>query len=162
MKAGRLFLYSAGTLLLVTGFAKLISSFGNGAILQTRDPLFGMKFGALFQFSSGVEMAIALICIFGKKAWFSSGSVAWLATSLLFYRIGMVLVGYHRPCSCMGNLTDALYISPETADIIAKVILAYLLVGSYTMLVWLWWQNHTHSAAIKSPKPALRADFRQD
>ena len=41
----------------------------------------------------------------------------------------------------MGNLTDALHIPPQTADTAMKIILAYLLIGSYASLFWLWRQR---------------------
>jgi hypothetical protein len=47
---------------------------------------------------------------------------------------------YHKPCPCLGNLTDALHISPQTDNPLVKIILGYLLIGSYTTLFWLWWQ----------------------
>ena len=63
--------------------------------------------------------------------------LAWLATALVMYRIGLKWVGYLKPCSCLGNLTDALNISPQTADMTMKINLAYLLVGSYANLLWI-------------------------
>jgi cbb3-type cytochrome oxidase subunit 3 len=36
---------------------------------------------------------------------------------------------------------DALHIPPQTADTAMKIILAYLLLGSYAMLFWLWRQR---------------------
>ncbi|HEY2330223.1 MAG TPA: hypothetical protein VGI63_10475 [Verrucomicrobiae bacterium] len=128
-------------ILLLTAAAKLVSSFGHGTILQTRDPLTGLQFQDLFRIVAGIEIAIALVCFFSKRIWIPAGLVAWLATSFLIYRIGLVLVGYHRPCSCMGNLTDALHIPPQTADTAMKIILAYLLIGSYATLFWLWRQK---------------------
>jgi hypothetical protein len=88
-----------------------------------------------------VEIVISTVCLFSKRTWLSAGFLAWLSTSFLAYRIGLVLVGYHRPCSCMGNLTDALHISPQTTDTAIKIILAYLLIGSYASLFWLWRQR---------------------
>jgi len=41
----------------------------------------------------------------------------------------------------VGNLTDALHIPPQAADIAMKIILAYLFVGSYATLFWLWRQK---------------------
>jgi hypothetical protein len=41
----------------------------------------------------------------------------------------------------MGSLTDTLHISPVVADNIMKVVLAYLLIGSYVTLFWLWRQH---------------------
>jgi hypothetical protein len=99
----------------------------------------------------GIEVAVALVCIFSKRTWLPAGLVAWLATGFLAYRIGLVAVGYHRPCSCMGNLTDALHIPPQTADTAMKIILAYLLIGSYASLFWLWRQ---HRKAIPVSPPA--------
>jgi hypothetical protein len=89
----------------------------------------GFQFLNLFRIVGGIEVAIALACIFSKRTWLPTGLLAWLATSFLAYRIGLVAVGYHRPCSCMGNLTDALHIPPQTADTAMKIILAYLLIG---------------------------------
>jgi hypothetical protein len=141
MRIARLFLYSAAAILLLTAAAKFVSSFGHVTILQTRDPLTGLQFQDLFRIVGGIETVVALMCIFSKRIWLPAGSVAWLATSFLAYRIGLVAVGYHRPCSCLGNLTDALHIPPQTADTAMKIILAYLLLGSYATLFWLWRQK---------------------
>lgn len=141
MKISRLFIYSTGALLLLTAAAKIISSFGHGTILQTRDPLTGLQFQDLFRIVGGIEVVVALVCFFSKRTWLPAGLVAWLATSFLVYRIGLVAVGWRRPCSCMGNLTDALHIPPQTADTAMKIILAYLLLGSYATLLWLWRQR---------------------
>ena len=141
MKAARLFVYPAGAFLLVASAAKLTSSFGYASILHMPDPLTGFQFQNLFRVVGCIELTVALACIFSKHIWLPVGLVAWLATSFLGYRIGLVVVGYHRPCSCMGNLTDALHIPPQTADTAMKIILAYLLLGSYATLFWLWRQS---------------------
>jgi hypothetical protein len=41
----------------------------------------------------------------------------------------------------LGSLTDSLHIPPENADIVLKIILAYLLIGSYGILFHLWWRK---------------------
>jgi hypothetical protein len=122
MKSAQLFVYSAGSFLLITSTAKLISSFGNGAILQTYDPLTGLKFQDLFRIVASIERIVALVCFLSKRILLPAGLIAWLATIFLAYRIGLVATGYHRPCSCMGNLTDALHIPPQTADTAMKII----------------------------------------
>jgi len=53
-----------------------------------------------------------------------------LATNFVVYRVGLWWIGWHRPCGCLGNLTDLLGISPHTADTIMKLVLAYLLAGT--------------------------------
>ena len=71
------------------------------------------------------------------------GLVAWVATNFVAYRLGLWLVDWHRPCVCLGSVTDALRISPQAADNIIKVVLAYLLIGSYTILFVNWRQNRS-------------------
>jgi len=135
------FIYSAGILLTITATAKLVSSLGSVRILQYSDPILTVSFKHVFLFVGVIELVIALNCFFSKRIWLPAGLVAWLATSFLAYRIGLVTVGYHRPCSCMGNFMDALHIPPQTADTAMKIILAYLLIGSYATLFWLWRQR---------------------
>ena len=142
MKIVRYFSYSAATILLLTAAAKFVSSTGHGEILLQLDPLTGLKFRELFCIAGGVEAGVALFCFLSRdQIWLQTIMVVWLATSFLAYRIGLVLVGWHKPCSCLGNLTDALHIPPQTADTAMKIILAYLLLGSYATLFWLWRQK---------------------
>lgn len=88
-----------------------------------------------------VELIIAAVCLFGKQLRLQASLVAWLATNFLVYRLSLLWVDYHKPCACLGNLTDALHISPQTADTAMKIILAYLFLGSYATLFWLWRQK---------------------
>jgi hypothetical protein len=88
-----------------------------------------------------VELVIACVCVFAKARQLALGLIAWLATSFVVYRLGLWWMEWRRPCGCLGNLTDALHISPQTAENITKVILAYLLIGSYSILFWQWRQG---------------------
>lgn len=140
-RAIRCFSFIAALLLFGAACAKLISSFGGGRILQYPDPILGIPFWQIFWLSGILELAVASICFFAKRVELKSGLVAWLATSFLLYRLGLMWIGYSKPCSCLGNLTDALHIPPQTADTAMKIILAYLLIGSYASLFWLWRQR---------------------
>jgi hypothetical protein len=140
-KAICIFIYIAGTMLFITAVAKFVSSAGSARILQNPDPILGISFRHVFWIVGAFELFVALVCFFSKQISLGAGLVAWLSTSFLFYRLGLVLIGYHRPCSCLGNLTDALHIPPQAADTAMKIILAYLLIGSYATLFWLWRQK---------------------
>lgn len=142
MRVTDCFLFSAGVLLLLTGVAKLVSSFGSGGILHTRDPVLGLSFQNLFIIAGCTEVMAASLCFFCKNAFLAAAVVAWLSTSILVYRVGVVWVGYHTPCRCLGTLTDALHIAPQMADILMRIILVYLLIGSYGTLCWLWCKSH--------------------
>ena len=130
----RKFILSAGAILALTGAAKLWSGLGTAKVLAVADPIIGIQFGHLMLVVGITEIVVALICFFSKSHKLALGLVAWLATNFLVYRLGLWWVGYHKPCSCLGNLTDALHISPQIADTAMKIILGYLLLGSYLAL----------------------------
>ena len=157
MKAsfGRTFLYSAGVLLLGTALAKFVSATGSARILQSPDPLFSIPFRSLFWGVGSIEAVIGLVCFFGRRLAMQAGLVAWLGTNFVVYRLGLLWVGYHRPCPCLGNLTDAIHIPPATANAGMKVILAYLLIGSYGTLFWLWRQQRKTSFSSQPGETAV-------
>jgi hypothetical protein len=128
----------SGALLFITAIAKLASAVGGARILQIPHPIVSISFRDMFWIAGLLELVVAFVCFFSKQIGLQAGLVAWLATSFLIYRLGLLWVGYHKPCSCLGNLTDALHIPPQTADTTMKIILAYLLIGSYGTLFWLW------------------------
>lgn len=150
--AKKWFCLSAGVIFSISGMAKVWSAWGSARLLQHLDPILNIQFGHLM-FAAGVlELLIASICLFNRRQMLVSILVAWLATSLLIYRMGLWWIGWQRPCNCLGNLTDALHISQQTADTVMKIILAYLLIGSYAILFWLWRQKRKVSQSIPSPE----------
>jgi hypothetical protein len=132
----RWFILSAGVILGVTGIAKVWSALGSSKMLAEHDPILGLKFGTLMLVVGVAEIVIAAICFFTKRPTLALGLVAWMSTNFLVYRIGLWWMGWKKPCSCLGNLTDALHISPQTADNVIKVMLAYLILGSCWFLIW--------------------------
>jgi hypothetical protein len=141
LKSEIFFIRSAGILLIITSAAKLISAGGSANILQNLDPVLSISFRQLFLIAGIFELTVALVCLFVKMVNVRLGLVAWLATNLLLYRMALWWVGYQKPCSCLGNLTDAIHISPPVADNLMKGALAYLLIGSYGILFRQWWKN---------------------
>lgn len=141
------FLCSAAAILFLTGIAKIWSAFGGMKALLAPDPITGVFFGHLMLAAGIVEMMASLLCVFSKSTRLQIFVIAWLATSFVVYRCGLWLAGWHKPCSCLGNLSDGLHISPQTADTAMKIVLAYLLIGSYATLFWLWRQKRKQSSA---------------
>ena len=135
---GRWFLPAAGGVLALTGLAKVCSAIGHARVLDVADPLIGLPFRQLMLLVGLAELFIAFLCLFTDKRQLSLLAVAWLSTNFLVYRLGLWWMGWHKPCSCLGSLTDTLHLSPPAADNVMKVILAYLLIGSYWIL-WCDW-----------------------
>jgi hypothetical protein len=144
------FLLSAGVILTITGSGKILAAFGTAQALTVADPIDGLKFKYLLPVVGIAELVIAAVCIFPKTIRLAMVLVAWLSTNFALYRLGLWWIGWHKPCSCMGSLTDALHISPEAADNIMKIVLAYLLIGSYANLFWLWRQKKLDPPATPS------------
>jgi hypothetical protein len=84
------------------------------------------------------ELVVAFLCVFLEDRLFTLSAVVWLSTTLVLYRFGLWFLDWHRPCGCLGHLNDLLHLSPETADKMMKILLLYLLLGSYVALFWLW------------------------
>jgi hypothetical protein len=128
------FVISAGSILLITGAAKLWSAFGQVRILEFPDPITNISFRHLMLLTSVIEMMVALVCLLLRKVQLALILVAWLATIFLIYRLGLWWLDWQTPCHCLGSLTGRLGIPSQTADTIMKIVLAYLLIGSYIML----------------------------
>jgi len=146
--AQALFVGSAGVVLGLTGLAKAIIAVGPARALDGPDPLFGIPFRQLLLLLGLLELFIAFICVFTQRRRLNLLAVGWISTNFLVYRLGLWFIGWHRPCGCMGNLTDLLHISPRLADNIMKGVLAYLLVGSYGILLWQWRQRRGQGRAV--------------
>lgn len=132
------FLKLGGSTLALTGLAKVISAIGPTRVLDSVDPLLGIPFRQLLLLVGLVELFIAFLCLFTNRQQLSLVAVAWISSNFLAYRVGLWLIGWHRPCKCMGSLTDMLHISPSIADSVMKAVLGCLLLGSYGMLLWQW------------------------
>ena len=129
------FLRSVSFLLALSAFAKFWSAaFGAGSILKASDPLVGIPFGPLLLTVALVEVLVASVCL-SRSSINGLMAVAWLSTVFLAYRIGLWWIDWKKPCSCLGNLTDALHISPQLADNVMKGVLAFMLIGSISLLI---------------------------
>jgi len=121
--------------LILTASAKVFSVIaGFSGLLQIDDPLFALKFDYLLLAAAALEVGVAAICIL-RPVVEGLVALAWLSVVFLAYRIGLWSIGWQKPCSCLGNLTDALHISPQLADNLMKSLLIFMLVGSVSLLL---------------------------
>jgi hypothetical protein len=144
---------SGGPLLGVTGLAKVFSASGPAHILDTSDPVFGTSFRQLLLLVGLAELFVTFFCLFTDKRRFSLLAVAWISTNFLVYRLGLWFIGWHRPCGCMGSLSDMLHLSPHAADNIMKGVLAFLLIGSYGILLREWRAARRAPVPVKEEQP---------
>jgi len=133
-----LFIRSAGALLIATAVAKFVSASGSAHVLQNLDPVFHISFRYMFLIAGAFEITVASVCILSKNCYLQTGLLLLISSNIALYRLSLWLVGWHGPCSCLGNLTDAIHVPPQVADDIMKGLLVYLLIGSCNTLLWLW------------------------
>jgi hypothetical protein len=133
-KGTELFISSSAIVLLLTSAAKLISSAGTNTILSMPDPIFHLPFRHLFILIGTLELAVACFCLYGRSLNLRVGMIAWLATGFFAFRVGLWWVGGSGACQCLGDFTGALHITTDLADQVMKVILAYMMIGSYWIL----------------------------
>jgi len=133
---------SFGVIFFVTGVAKLWSSYGSSRVLLEYDPIFGTSFYRLMQVAGAVEVGLAFFCwwscrvMTARSLRMAAILVAWFSTLLMGYRLALSYVDWHHPCRCMGDFTEALHIPEDVTENMVKAMLVYLLIGSYSLLIW--------------------------
>lgn len=142
------FLYSAAIILCLTAMAKLVSAGGSARILSLPDPILGLPNRTVLIGVGAIELILAAVILFSKNSGIKPYLIAWFASNLVIYRLGLWWGNVAAPCSCLGTITDALPFSPKTIEWVMKFILAYLLAGSYGILIYKWF-----SGRVKSDKP---------
>jgi len=134
----KVFTFSAGALLSLTALAKIMSASGAATMLHKTDPIIGISYQHLFWVVGAIELVVSFVCFFADRVGLRAGLVAWLATNFAAYRISLYFLGYKNVCPCLGHITDALHIRPQIADFLMKLVLVYLLLGSYAILFQFW------------------------
>lgn len=147
MKGIKLFIYSAGAVLLAAALERLLIATGNVQALALPEPVLGIPLRHAVLMIGGLELVVALICLFGKQTGLQIGWLAWLATDFVLYRIGLFAMHCHPQATCIGSITDPLHFSRGTMGILIGFLPFYLLLGSYAVAIWLWLEGRRAKAA---------------
>jgi|ERR1019366_4242458 hypothetical protein len=126
-----------GGLLLVTGILKVLSGFGSVRMLEESDPILSLRVQHLMWIVGLLEVVIGGYVMRCKNPYFASGLLAWFSTALIIYRFGLLWIDYHRPCSCLGSLTEWIKIPDNVADNIIIALLIYITFVSCLSLLLL-------------------------
>lgn len=130
------FVRCVGLFFAFTGLAKILSVvIGEAKLLDYPDPVLGIPFRDLLALAAIIELVIALMCALERTRRLALLAIAWLATVIASYRMGVAWLGWHTPCSCLGDLMEVLHISQEVGDWLMISVLAVLLVFSYSFIV---------------------------
>ena len=148
MPLARLFIRSAGALLLAVAFALILTNFATGELAQPRDPLLQVSIRLLFWICGMAFLMVALLCLFGRWEFTQLSLLAWISINLVVYVVGLFWTGVNNPGFLFASLSDTFGVSSRFAMTLGAITLAYLFCGSITLLPWLWWGARTGKWAV--------------
>jgi hypothetical protein len=141
-----LFMRLAGALLLFTGLAKVLSADGDTMILLQADPIFGVSIKSLLYAAGALECVVGCVCLFSGSNIVSLKILSWLTANLVTYRLGLVAMGYRKPCECLGNLTGRLHLSLSGSNMLMTAVLVYLCITCISNYI-----QHRRAAMMNPP-----------
>lgn len=134
------FLQSAAVILLLTAAAKAVSAFGTQSILEKADPIFWvLKNRELLVLVATLEAVVAFLLLSKASQSVKRGSLIWLCTNFLLYRMGLWITGAPAACKCMGDLAGRIGLSDSQASWIMLGALGYMLGGS----LFFFWRSRS-------------------
>jgi hypothetical protein len=139
MKWIRYFILSAGFILLVAALNRFVIAAGSAQVLALPEPMLGIPLRYAVLLVGGLELVVALICLFGKQTGLKIGWLAWLGTDYLVFQAALFWTHCHPQATCIGSLTDPLNLSRGVIGMITGFLLPlYLILGSYAAVICLW------------------------
>jgi hypothetical protein len=141
-KLARIFISTAGAVLLASALGMFISCGSSDRSILPRDPLFLLPLPTFCWIVGGMEFAVAAYCLFGKSTALRTGLVLWLALNCLIYRAGMYYGGVTGGLNgYTGIISDAFGISRSVANGLVGITVGYLIFGSVFFMAWSWWRG---------------------
>ncbi|HWY29503.1 MAG TPA: hypothetical protein VNX46_02035 [Candidatus Acidoferrum sp.] len=155
----RAFIFSAGGILLAAALIRFLIAAGNAPVLAQPEPLLGIQLRYAVLFVGIVELLVALICLFGKQIEPQIRWLVWLATNLIVYWVGLLLMHSQPKSACWGTLTDPLQLSSGIAGDIVGLVPLYLVAGSFGLALSLWLPKDRRTGRLaKARESANRRD----
>lgn len=146
MKLIKLFIYSAGGILLAAALIRFVIAAGNAQALALSEPMLGVPLRYAVLIVGGIELTVALICLFGKRAGLQIGLLVWLATNFIVFQIGLLWMHCHPQATGIGSLTDPLHLSRGITGTTIRLLPFYLLLGSCAAALWYWFSKESQAA----------------
>lgn len=132
--AVKLALTMASVILTVTAIAKIISSFGQAAILVQPDPLLGVSVRTSNWIVAAVEIAVACLLWWMRDYVWRSLLIVIMGAEFLLYHMMLIWGRVHGPCPCLGSAWKWMGVSDKWVGIIAMGLGCYLLTSGLLIL----------------------------
>jgi predicted RNA-binding Zn-ribbon protein involved in translation (DUF1610 family) len=164
MRKIKLFIQSAGALLLASALIRFLIAVGSDPVLSLPEPMLGLPLRYTLLLLGGFELTVALICLSSKRPGFQLVWIAWVSSNYQVYWIGLKMMDYAPQTSCIGSVTDPLQLSRGNLSLVLSFLPLYFLLGSCIGLLWLWRESRRAKASIfhKMACPACGIHIRFD
>ncbi len=159
MKWIKPFIFSAGGVLLAAALMRFGIAADGSPVLLLPEPMLGIPLRYAVLIVGGFELAVALICLFGKRMGLQISWLAWLSTNYVVFWIWLMMMRIHPQGTCIGGLTDPLWIYRGTTGYVLEFIPFGLALGSYAAAVSFWFSADARTARLASARQlAARRD----
>jgi len=93
--------------LCLTSALKIVSSLGEAKVLAVADPLVAFLTTRQMLFlAAALELLVAAFLWSERFDRYRPWLTLWLVSLFVTYRVGLISIGYHGPCSCLGNIFE--------------------------------------------------------
>jgi len=135
----RLYIYTTGVLLLATASALLLANLMPRPMnyIPIKDPIFTTNISILFWIISAITATMSLYCLYGRNPKRQLALTLWLATNALIAYLCLPLMNVKGINGYLGFMTQAFDLSAPVITILLTITLAYLLIGSATLTIFL-------------------------
>lgn len=131
----RWFLSSTILILATTALLKLVAALQSLDAIRAADPLFPfLSTRQMLVCAAALEFSVVALLLRRKEGVDRSLVLLWLSALFLAYRVGLLIIGCRGPCWCLGDPFKWLGVSRMVLDRVAIGLLAYLVIGSVTLL----------------------------
>jgi len=117
----------AAVILWVTALIKLLSVFNTAGVITLRDPVIEfLKVKQLLVITACYELLCSWCLMSSKLERYHPLILISVASTFVLYHIGLVVIGYHGVCPCLGTITDWIPISQGWINPILITIIIFL------------------------------------
>lgn len=131
------FTRSAGLGLIALAVFHFVGNQGE-IVFQPSEPIFEVSTRYLFWGLAGLELIVALGCLFSKSLLTPNLLLAWLTTNIGLYRLGLLYFGVRTTSAYYETMAHRFGLSNAAMNFACSVALIGLWCGSISVVALLW------------------------
>lgn len=132
----RSLMLAASLILWVVSSLKLISALSKVPVLAVSDPVLTfLSNKQVLLLAGSLEFFVATLIALNPGELDGIFALLAICGTFVLYRAGLLMLGTHPPCPCLGRASDWLHLAPQQTNTIAVVILIVLICIAVSSLI---------------------------